>query len=70
MMSSMRMVVDLGDLDSSTWVNLTGTSGHPGGAHYSDQLRTWASGGTYPWTFTAAATAADARDTLTLQPES
>jgi len=67
---SMRMVVDLGDLDASTWVNLTGTSGHPGSAHYADQLHTWATGGSYPWTFTAAATTADAQGTLTLRPES
>ena len=39
---SMRMVVDLGDLDSSTWVNLTGTSGHPASVHYTDQFEAWA----------------------------
>ena len=26
---SMRMVVDLSDLDASTWINQTGVSGHP-----------------------------------------
>jgi penicillin amidase len=67
---SMRMVVDLGDLDGSTWVNLTGTSGHIWSPHYDDQLATWASGGTYPWPFTAAAVTADAASTLTLRPES
>ena len=65
---SMRMVVDLGDLDSSTWVNLTGTSGHPASRHYADQLGAWASGETFPWPFTAAATSADAAETLTLRP--
>ncbi len=35
---SMRMVVDLGDLDRSTWVTVTGTSGHPASKHYADQL--------------------------------
>ncbi len=67
---SMRMVVDLGDLDSSTWVNLTGVSGHPASSHYADQFAAWASGETFPWPFSAAATTADADDTLTLQPGS
>src|SRR5690606_13395207 len=41
---SMRMVVDLGDLDRSLWVNFTGVSGHPASAYYSDQLEAWAPG--------------------------
>lgn len=65
---SMRMVVDLADLDSSTWVDLTGTSGHPASPHYSDQLSAWAAGRQFPWPFSAAATQADARSRLTLQP--
>jgi len=65
---SMRMVVDLGDLDSSTWVNLTGTSGHPASVHYTDQFDAWAHGRTFPWPFTPAATNADATDRLTLTP--
>ncbi|GIG19728.1 penicillin amidase [Cellulomonas chitinilytica] len=65
---SMRMVVDLGDLDSSTWVNLTGTSGHPASVHYTDQFDAWAHGRTFPWPFTPAATSADATDRLTLTP--
>lgn len=63
---SMRMVVDLGDLDSSTWVNLTGTSGHPASVHYDDQLPAWARGEQFPWPFSAAAVEADAVDRLTL----
>ena len=65
---SMRMVVDLGDLDSSTWVNLTGSSGHPGSKHYTDQFSAWAHGTTFPWPFSAAGVAADAHDRLTLTP--
>ncbi len=65
---SMRMVVDLGDLDSSTWVTLTGTSGHPASPHYADQLGAWAQGTTFPWPFSTAATQADAVDRLTLRP--
>ncbi|MBO3088876.1 penicillin acylase family protein [Cellulomonas dongxiuzhuiae] len=65
---SMRMVVDLGDLDSSTWVNLTGTSGHPASAHYADQLEAWAQGRQFPWPYSAAAVSADAVDRQALVP--
>ncbi|WP_443092612.1 penicillin acylase family protein [Cellulomonas composti] len=66
---SMRMVVDLGDLDSSTWVNLTGSSGHPASNHYADQFGAWAAGETFPWPFTSAAVTADASRRLILRPE-
>ncbi|MBD5786583.1 penicillin acylase family protein [Cellulosimicrobium terreum] len=65
---SMRMVVDLGDLDRSTWVNVTGTSGHPASKHYDDQLGTWADGETYPWPFGVDAVADAGTDELTLVP--
>ncbi|GIG38706.1 penicillin amidase [Cellulomonas phragmiteti] len=65
---SMRMVVDLGDLDSSTWVNLTGTSGHPASKHYDDQFEAWAQGRQFPWPFSEAAVRADAVDRQTLVP--
>jgi penicillin G amidase len=52
---SMRMVVDLGDLDRSTWVNLTGASGHPYDDHYLDQVDHWATGRSYAWPFTQRA---------------
>ena len=65
---SMRMVVDLGDLDASTWVTLTGTSGHPGSVHYTDQFATWASGETYPWPFTPTAVEDASVRELTLRP--
>lgn len=65
---SMRMVVDLGDLDRSRWVNQTGQSGHPGQAHYADQLDAWARNETYPWPSSKAAVEKAAHDTLTLEP--
>ena len=65
---SMRMVVDLGDLDRSRWVNQTGVSGHPGNGHYDDQLDTWLSGGSYRWPFTEPAVKAAAEHTQTLRP--
>ena len=66
---SMRMVVSLADLDSSTWVNLTGASGHAFSSHYTDQTDLWAAGETLPWAFTREAVEAAAEDTLTLSPD-
>ncbi|MGN6303040.1 MAG: penicillin acylase family protein [Angustibacter sp.] len=66
---SMRMVVDLADLDRSTWVNLTGASGHPYDAHYADQVDHWADGQSYAWPFSRAAVEDATSDTLTLNPE-
>ncbi|MFG1921049.1 penicillin acylase family protein [Cryptosporangium sp. NPDC048952] len=45
---SMRMVVNLADLDESRWVNLTGESGHAFSDHYTDQVELWRNGGTTP----------------------
>ncbi|AEG45240.1 peptidase S45 penicillin amidase [Isoptericola variabilis 225] len=65
---SMRMVVDLGDLDASTWVTVTGVSGHPASRHYSDQLEAWASGTTFAWPFSREAVGEAARTRATLVP--
>ncbi|WP_127131263.1 penicillin acylase family protein [Georgenia sp. SYP-B2076] len=65
---SMRMVVDLGDRDASTWVVTTGVSGHPGSTHYTDQTAAWAAGETFPWPGPRAAAEHGARETLTLRP--
>lgn len=67
---SMRMVVDLGDLDASRWVDATGASGHPASDHYDDQAETWASGGSYAWPFTGDAVDDAASDRLLLRPAS
>lgn len=65
---AMRMVVDLGDLDGSTWVAATGTSGHPGSVHYTDQFSAWAQGETFPWPWTDDAVREAATRELTLRP--
>lgn len=65
---SMRMVVDLADLDASRWVDQTGTSGHPFHPHWKDQTRAWIDGETYPWPFSRAAVEDAAEETLTLLP--
>ncbi len=67
---SMRQVVDLADLDASTWVNLTGASGHAYHANYADQIDAWQTGEQFPWAFSRAAVDAAASDVLTLVPGS
>jgi penicillin amidase len=66
---SMRMVVSLANLDDSTWVNLTGVSGHAFDSHYVDQTALWADGRTLAWPFSRAAVRAATEDTLTLTPD-
>lgn len=67
---SMRMVVDLSDLDASRWVNQTGVSGHPWDEHYADQVSAWLAGRDYAWPFTRAAveSSASMRQTFTAGP--
>jgi penicillin G amidase len=65
---SMRMVVSLGELDDSRWVNLTGASGHAFNAHYDDQTGMWVDGETWPWVYDRNAVDAATEDTLTLHP--
>jgi penicillin amidase len=66
---SMRMVVDLADLDASRWVNLTGASGHAFHDNYTDQVELWAEGRTSAWPFREAAVRRAATHTLVLRPE-
>jgi penicillin amidase len=65
---SMRMVVDLGDLDRSRWINLTGASGHAFADHYWDQARLWARGATIPMRSRPETIRREADHTLTLHP--
>ena len=65
---SMRMVVDLDDLDGSRWVLPGGASGHPASPHYVDQLDTWVRGSSLAWPFSREAVEAAAEDRLVLRP--
>ncbi|WP_128431488.1 penicillin acylase family protein [Streptomyces cyaneus] len=65
---SMRMVVNLGDLDKSKWINLTGASGHAYSAHYTDQTDKWADGELLDWSFSDGAVDESTSDTLVLKP--
>ncbi|MFF8973145.1 penicillin acylase family protein [Streptomyces sp. NPDC014995] len=65
---SMRMVVNLDDLDKSKWINLTGASGHAFSAHYTDQTDKWAKGELLDWSFSRKAVDKNTSDTLVLKP--
>ena len=66
---SMRMVIDLADLDASTWNQLSGASGHAFHPHYVDQTEDWAVGMQAPWAFSPDAVTAATVDTLVLAPK-
>jgi penicillin amidase len=65
---SMRMVVNLADLDSSHWINIGGASGHAFSPHYDDQMQLWVDGTLLTWPYTRQAVEATAKDKLTLTP--
>ena len=64
---SMREVVSLAAWDDSTWLNLTGSSGHAFHPNYADQTALWQHQETRPWLFSLAAVRAAATDTLKLR---
>jgi len=65
---SMRQVIDMADLDASTWVNFTGNSGHAYHPNYTDQFDAWVEGDQFPWRFTREAVVAAGTNSLTLTP--
>jgi penicillin G amidase len=66
---SMRMVLDLADLDASRWIDLTGVSGHPYHDFYGDQTELWRTGGTLPMRWDPDTIRAEATTTLRLEPD-
>ena len=66
---SMRMAVDLSDVDRARWVISSGSSGHPWSSHVTDQFEAWATGEFFDWPFSREAIAATTRNALTLRPE-
>lgn len=65
---TMRMLVDLGDLDASRWVNQSGVSGHAFSRHYDDQTALWATNRMLPFAASRAAVDAATVSRLTLVP--
>jgi penicillin amidase len=64
---SMRMIVDLADLDNSRWVQLTGNSGHAFDEHYTDQFELWRTGRYLPMPFNRDTVRDKARHILLLR---
>ncbi|HEY7822218.1 MAG TPA: penicillin acylase family protein, partial [Acidimicrobiia bacterium] len=65
---SQRMVVDISDLDSSTFVHTTGQSGHAFHRNYDSMIEMWVDGEHGPMPWTRPAVEAVAVDTLTMVP--
>ncbi|GAB3494888.1 penicillin acylase family protein [Nocardiopsis coralliicola] len=65
---SMRMAIDMADLDAARWIDLTGPSGHVFHPHRQNMTEEWAQGGTVPMPFTREAVEEAAEDTLVLKP--
>ncbi len=65
---SMRMIVDLSNLDGSRWVELTGQSGHAFSDHYVDQFDLWRTGQTLPMRWDESTIRREAEDSLVLRP--
>ncbi len=65
---SMRMIVDLGDLDNSRGIHTTGQGGHPFGPHYGDMVELWRFIRYHPMPFTREAVEDAATDRLELRP--
>lgn len=66
--ASMRMTVDLADLNQAHWSISSGASGHPLSSYYDDQFATWAAGGKHPWPFTPEAIETTTKYRLVLRP--
>ncbi|BCB89246.1 hypothetical protein Psuf_065590 [Phytohabitans suffuscus] len=65
---SMRMIVDMSNLDGSRWVQLSGASGHAFHAHYTDQVELWRTGRTTPMLWERSSVELAAEHTMTLEP--
>ncbi len=65
---SMRMIVDMGDLDASLAVLAGGQSGHPSSPHYADQLPMWRQGRVRPAPWTPSVLIDSARYRQHLEP--
>ncbi len=66
---SMRMIVDLGNLDNSVTVHTTGQSGHAYHPHYIDMAELWTGIQYYPMWWDIESITADTEGHLKLQPK-
>ncbi len=66
--ASFREVIDLGDWDRSTTINVPGESGQPGSPYYDNLYELWAEGKYHPMLFTREAIEKHAAHKLVLEP--
>ena len=66
--SSMRMIVDLSNLDASRSMHTTGQSGHPFSPYYTDMIDPWRLVEYHPMRFGADSVESGALDHFTLNP--
>jgi len=66
---SMRMIVDLSNLNNSVTVHTTGQSGHAYSKHYDDMSKLWANIEYYPMWWDEASITSDAEGHLVLMPK-
>jgi len=67
-LTSMRMIVDLGDFTQSITIHTTGQSGHPYSEHYDDMIDLWRKVEYHPMLWTREQVEAAAINRLTLMP--
>jgi penicillin amidase len=67
---SMRMIVDLSNVDNSRWVNESGISGHPWDKYYGNQIHAWLKGEDFAWPFSKDAVKAAKNEEQTFRPKS
>lgn len=67
--ASFRMVVDVGNWDSSQAINAPGQSGDPRSPHYADLAPIWAEGGYVPMLYSVAAVDAATQEVIRLVPD-
>jgi len=67
--ASFRMVLDVGNWDSSRVINTPGQSGDPRNPHYRDMVSDWEAGRYVPLLYTRAAVEAETRQRIRLQPQ-
>mgnify|MGYP001818508630 CR=1 FL=1 len=65
---SMRMVIDLSDLDASLAIHTTGQSGHPYHEHYQDMIPLWLEGANTQMAWSRGAVEMASADRLVLLP--
>ncbi|MFE2108133.1 penicillin acylase family protein [Kitasatospora sp. NPDC059463] len=63
---SMRMVIDMNDLDASRWINVGGASGHAFHENYNDQTDLWLKGKLLTWAHSPDAVDKATKHRLTL----